>query len=158
MSTKKFTVRDVYDIFTKLVESNQWTNPEYIELYEDLWYTFFSLARDSFIYPRVSLDLDAEGNFVDENITERELNILALGMVYQWSSQVGNSTDFTDLGYTERDWSKTSAGAHLRQVINLGKEKESQYKTALSNYYRSHRGRPDSVFGNLAGHEDRRRG
>lgn len=132
-------VQNLYDAFLVLVESDEWDVLEDFQAQTD----FKQLALAAipwFKFPRCSLNWDANAEFfVDENITNTEIQILALFMKAQWYDRVVDSWENLRPYYTERDF---SPGKMLGEFRGRATEQLKKAKALEAVYYRSINGKP----------------
>ena len=132
-------VQNLYDAFLVLVESDEWDVLEDFQAQTD----FKQLALAAipwFKFPRCSLNWDANAEFfVDENITNTEIQILALFMKAQWYDRVVDSWENLRPYYTERDF---SPGKMLGEFRGRATEQLKKARALEAVYYRSINGKP----------------
>ena len=76
------SVYDIYDAFLSKMLEDEWLNWADEEREED-WRALLDAAIPYFKFPRVSLEIDGD-NFVDENMANEEIQILATYMKCEW--------------------------------------------------------------------------
>ena len=76
------SVYDVYDAFLPKMLEDEWLNWTDEEREED-WRALLDAAIPYFKFPRVSLEIDGD-NFVDENVSNDEIQILSTYMKVEW--------------------------------------------------------------------------
>ena len=132
-------VQNLSDAFLVLVESDEWDVLEDFQAQID----FKQLALAAipwFKFPRCSLNWDANAEFfVDENITNTEIQILALFMKAGWYDRVVDSWENLRPYYTERDF---SPGKMLGEFRGRATEQLKKAKALEAVYYRSINGKP----------------
>ena len=132
-------VQNLYDAFLVLVESDEWDVLEEFQAQTD----FKQLAMSAipwFKFPRCSLAWDANAEFfVDEKISNTEIQILALFMKAQWYDRVVDSWENLRPYYTERDF---SPGKMLGEFRGRASEQLKKAKQLEAIYYRSIGGKP----------------
>lgn len=141
----------VYKFFLARISSDEWTDPDDIEIYERDWEVILSMAIPNFLYPRknINIDIDA-GTFMDE-LTNAEIQVLAILMREEWLKRCINSLENIRMGYDERDWSQGSHANHLDKLIKYLDITESERRSVLFNYSRQIDFAPNPIFGQLAG-------
>lgn len=127
-------VQDLYDAFFALIESDEWDTWDEYETAEDLNQIALA-AIPWFKFPRCSLEWDAEAEyFLDPNITNVEIQVIALFMKALWYGRVIDSWENLRPLYTERDFSPAKQLGEFRQ------RQDAQMKAAKDLekvYYRS---------------------
>ena len=132
-------VQNLYDAFLVLVESDEWDVMESFQAEIDFKQLALA-AMPWFKFPRCSLEMDSEGQFfVDENIGNTEIQILALFMKSMWYDRVVDSWENLRPYYTERDF---SPGKMLGEFRGRAAEQLKKAKALESIYYRSIKGSP----------------
>jgi hypothetical protein len=132
-------VQNLYDAFLVLVESDEWDVLEDFQAQTDFKQLALA-ATPWFKFPRCSLAWDANAEFfVDENITNAEIQILALFMKAQWYDRVVDSWENLRPYYTERDF---SPGKMLGEFRGRATEQLKKAKALEAIYYRSINGKP----------------
>jgi hypothetical protein len=132
-------VQNLYDAFLALIESDEWDALDETQVDIDLRQLALA-ATPWFKFPRVSLEWDAEGEFfVDENITNTEIQIVALFMKSLWYDRVVDSWENLRPYYTERDF---SPGKMLGEFRGRAQEQLRKAKELEKIYYRSIKGKP----------------
>ncbi len=139
-------IQKVYDAFlTKMLE-DEWLNWTDEENEED-WRALLDSAIPWFKFPRCSLEIDENGFFVDENITNVEIQILATYMKCEWLNRTILTWENVKPLYVERDFSQANLIDKLKSLL----EREEYKALKLERvYYRSRKGSPFD-FTQLAG-------
>lgn len=131
-------VKNLYNAFLALIESDEWEAWESTEQELDLEQLALA-AIPWFKFPRCSLAWDENAEFfLDENITNNEIQIIALFMKFHWYSRAIDSWENIKPYYTERDFSPGKQLSEFRQ------RQEQQLKNAEKLeriYYRSINGK-----------------
>ena len=132
-------IKDLYDAFLALLETDEWENMDEMDMTADL----LQIAKASFPwfkFPRCSFELDESNTyFIDENVSNDEIQILALFMKMNWYTRVIDSWENLRPLYTERDFSPAN------EMREYSKRSEDVKKRALDLekvYYRSIKGKP----------------
>lgn len=140
------SVQAVYDAFlTKMLE-DEWLNWTDEENQQD-WRSLLDSAIPWFKFPRVSLEIDEDGYFVDENMSNVEIQILATYMKCEWLNRTILTWENVKPLYVERDFSQANLIEKLKTLL----EREEYKALKLERiYYRSRKGQPFD-FRKLAG-------
>lgn len=138
------SVYDVYDAFLAKMLEDEWLNWTDEEREED-WRALLYAAIPYFKFPRVSLEIDGD-NFVDENFSNEEIQILATYMKCEWLNRTILTWENVKPLYVERDFSQANLIDKLKQLL----EREEYKALKLERiYYRSRKGKP-FTYGELA--------
>ena len=139
------SVQAVYDAFlTKMLE-DEWLNWTDEENQQD-WRALLDSAIPYFKFPRVSLEI-VDDYFVDENITNVEIQILATYMKCEWLNRTILTWENVKPLYVERDFSQANLIAKLKDLLDREEYKALKLERI---YYRSRKGTPFD-FRKLAG-------
>ena len=131
------SVYDVYEAFLSKMLEDEWLNWTDEEREQD-WRTLLDAAIPYFKFPRVSLEIQ-DDMFVDENICNEEIQILATYMKCEWLNRTIMTWENVKPLYVERDFSQANLIDKLKQLL----EREEYKALKLERiYYRSRKGRP----------------
>ena len=138
------SVYDVYEAFLSKMLEDEWLNWTDEEREQD-WRTLLDAAIPYFKFPRVSLEIQ-DDMFVDENICNEEIQILATYMKCEWLNRTIMTWENVKPLYVERDFSQANLIDKLKQLL----EREEYKALKLERiYYRSRKGKP-FTYGELA--------
>ena len=139
------SVYDVYDAFLPKMLEDEWLNWTDEEREED-WRALLDAAIPYFKFPRVSLDIE-DDMFVDENVSNEEIQILATYMKCEWLNRTILTWENVKPLYVERDFSQANLIDKLKQLL----EREEYKALKLERiYYRSRKKQPFE-YSKLAG-------
>lgn len=139
-------IQKVYDAFLSKMLEDEWLNWTDEENQED-WRSLLDAAIPYFKFPRVSLEIDENGYFVDEDISNVEIQILATYMKSEWLNRTILTWENVKPLYVERDFSQANLIDKLKALL----EREEYKALKLERiYYRSRKGKPFD-FTKLAG-------
>ena len=131
------SVYDVYDAFLPKMLEDEWLNWTDEEREED-WRALLDAAIPYFKFPRVSLDIE-DDMFVDENVSNEEIQILATYMKVEWLNRTILTWENVKPLYVERDFSQANLIDKLKQLL----EREEYKALKLERiYYRSRQKKP----------------
>ena len=131
------SVYDVYDAFLPKMLEDEWLNWTDEEREED-WRALLDAAIPYFKFPRVSLDIE-DDMFVDENVSNEEIQILATYMKVEWLNRTILTWENVKPLYVERDFSQANLIDKLKQLL----EREEYKALKLERiYYRSRKNKP----------------
>lgn len=140
------SIYDVYDAFLSKMLEDEWLHWADDEREED-WYSLFNAAIPYFKFPRVSLEVDETGTFVDPDVSNEEVQILATYMKCEWLNRTILTWENVKPLYVERDFSQANLIDKLKQLL----EREEYKALKLERiYYRSRKGKP-FTYSQLAG-------
>ncbi len=131
------SVYDVYDAFLPKMLEDEWLNWTDEEREED-WRALLDAAIPYFKFPRVSLDIE-DDMFVDENVSNEEIQILATYMKVEWLNRTILTWENVKPLYVERDFSQANLIDKLRQLLEREEYKASKLERI---YYRSRKKKP----------------
>ena len=104
----------VYDAFLARITADEWTLEEELAIVERDWQELLKMAIAQFKYPRIALDIEEaepEGDsqlpnfqFVND-LTDREIQMLALYMKYEWVKRCIASWENIRQLYSSKDFS-----------------------------------------------------
>lgn len=137
------TLMDVYDAFLCKVNEDEWAQcctPEDLEWFLKDWRAFLKSAIPYFKFPRCSLEIDEnDQNFVDKNMSQDEIEVLAVYMKQEWLKRTVDSWENIKTQYDERDFSQAKL---LDTFIKLREVVKDEAKEIESIYYRSVKKKP----------------
>ena len=146
----------VYDAFLARITADEWTLEEELAIVERDWQELLKMAIAQFKYPRVALDIE-EPNFEEDpprppmfvnNLTEHEIQLLALYMKYEWIKRCIASWENIRQLYSSKDFSQAN---HLDKLLKLQTLVEHEIHKAEGKYDRSRDYAPAAIFKKLAG-------
>ena len=139
------SVYDIYDAFLPKMLEDEWLNWTDEEREED-WRALLDAAIPYFKFPRVSLEIE-DDIFVDENMSNDEIQILATYMKVEWLNRTILTWENVKPLYVERDFSQANLIDKLKQLL----EREEYKALKLERiYYRSRKKQPFE-YSKLAG-------
>lgn len=139
------SVYDVYDAFLPKMLEDEWLNWTDEEREED-WRALLDAAIPYFKFPRVSLDIE-DDMFVDENVSNEEIQILATYMKVEWLNRTILTWENVKPLYVERDFSQANLIDKLKQLL----EREEYKALKLERIYYRSRKRQPFEYSKLAG-------
>ena len=132
------SIHAVYEAFLSKMLEDEWLNWTEEEVERD-WRSLLDAAIPYFKFPRCSLEIDELGNFVDENITNVEVQILASYMKCEWLNREILTWENIKPLYVERDFSQANL---IDKLIKLKEGEEYKALKLERIYYRSRKGQP----------------
>lgn len=138
-------IQAVYDAFLNKMLEDEWLNWDKEEIEAD-WRELLNGAIPFFKFPRVSLEIDGD-YFVDENVSNDEVQILANYMKCEWLNRTILTWENVKPLYEERDFSQANLLDKFKELL----EREEYKALKLERiYYRSIKGKPFK-YSSLAG-------
>lgn len=145
------TLMDVYNAFLSRVNEDDWAHcydSSDLEWFMQDWRAFLEAAISYFKFPKCSLEIDEEKQvFVDEDMTNQEVHVLATYMKQEWLKRTIDSWENIKTQYEEKDFSQANL---LKTFISLKDQVIEEAKLMESIYYRSQNKKPFN-FKRLAG-------
>ena len=150
----------VYDAFLARIVSDEWTLEEELAIVERDWQELLNMAIFRFKYPRISLEVESVsiedenapqqlvGHQFVENLTNDEIQLLALYMKHEWIKRCIASWENIRQLYADKDFSQAN---HLDKLNKLEAAVEVEVHKAEGIYDRSREKRPAYLFRKLAG-------
>lgn len=138
------SVQKVYDAFLAKILDDEWGNwkDEFGLLDEEAiaadWKSLLDSALPYFKFPRVSLEINGDF-FVDDNISNDEIQLLATYMKCQWLNRTILTWENVKPLYVERDFSQANLLDKLHQLLE---REEKNAEKLESDYYRVIKGKP----------------
>ena len=139
------SVYDIYDAFLSKMLEDEWLNWTDEEREQD-WRSLLDAAIPYFKFPRVSLEI-VDDVFVDENVANEEIQILATYMKCEWLNRTILTWENVKPLYVERDFSQANLIDKLQKLLNKERD-EARYLERI--YYRA-RSRQPFDYTKLAG-------
>ena len=139
------SVYDVYDAFLPKMLEDEWLNWTDEEREED-WRSLLDAVIPYFKFPRVSLEI-VDDEFVDENISNEEIQILATYMKCEWLNRTILTWENVKPLYVERDFSQANLIDKLKQLL----EREEYKALKLERIYYRSRNKKPFEYSKLAG-------
>ena len=122
-------IQKVYDAFLAKMLEDEWLNWDEEEIKAD-WKELLAGAIPFFKFPRVSLEIDGD-YFVDENVSNDEIQILANYMKCEWLNRTILTWENVKPLYEERDFSQ----ANLLDKFKALLEREEYKALKLERIY-----------------------
>ena len=150
------TLMDIYDAFLAKVNEDDWSkcySKEDLEWYIKDWRSILNSAIPYFKFPRCGLEIDEEKQiFIDENMTQDEVQVLAVYMKQEWLKRTIDSWENIKTQYEESDFSQANL---LKNFISLRQQVITESKFVESVYYRSIKKKPFKYSRLAGGNHDR---
>ena len=145
----------IYDAFLARITADEWMLEEELAIIERDWQELLRMAIERFKYPRVSLEIEEVDNSEDmpviqfkEELTNAEIQMLALYMKHEWIKRCIASWENIRQLYVDSDYSQAN---HLDKLIKLESSVALEIHKAEGRYDRSRNHSPAVTFRRLAG-------
>lgn len=123
----------IYKTFLGKIEEDEWGDWAEDDVKEDLR-VLLDAALPYFKFPKVSLDIDEDAEAFTEDLSNREIQIIATYMKIEWLNRTILTWETIKNFYDERDFSP----GNLLDKLNTTFEREKKNAVAFENlYYRS---------------------
>ena len=132
------SIHAVYDAFLSKMQEDEWLHWTDEEVEQD-WRSLLDGAIPWFKFPRVSLEIDENGYFLDEGITNMEIQILATYMKCEWLNRTILTWENVKPLYDERDFSQANLIDKFRQMLEMEKKNAARLEAI---YYRAIKRKP----------------
>ena len=138
----------VYEAFLGRITADEWTLEEELAIVERDWQELLKMAIFRFKYPRVNLELSAEENEFVEDLSNDEIQLLALYMKHEWVKRCIASWENIRQLYADKDFSQAN---HLAKLNDYQEAVALEVHRAEGIYDRSREKSPADLFKKLAG-------
>ena len=149
----------VYDAFLARITADEWMLEEELAIVERDWQELLKMAVERFKYPRIGLEMEeVEDDKVlpllqfKEDLTNAEIQLLALYMKHEWVKRCIASWENIRQLYVDSDYSQAN---HLDKLNKLEASVALEVHKAEGRYDRAHNHNPAAVFRRLAGKQNR---
>lgn len=126
----------VYDCFLGKITDDmylEWTEEDTLKDIESIFFN----SIPNFEFPRFRLySYNEEKTAFEDNLTEEEINILALLMVKTWLDRQIASVENIRMKYSGSDFKMTSQANHLSKLLDLKEEIQKENKRLQRLYKR----------------------
>lgn len=138
----------VYDAFLGRITADEWTLEEEMAIVERDWRELLKMAIFRFKYPRINLELSTEENEFVNELTNEEIQLLALYMKHEWVKRCIASWENIRQLYADKDFSQAN---HLAKLNDYEEAVALEVHKAEGVYDRSRNKTPADLFKKLAG-------
>lgn len=131
----------VYDAFLARIEQDEWSLTTELGDLERDWFELLKMAINRFMFPRVSLSYDIEEECFIEELTEAEIQYLAVFMKNEWYKRCISTWRLIQQQYHTKDFEFLSQANHiskLQELVELS-NKECLNMTNLYSRVRDHK-------------------
>ena len=128
----------VYDAFLGKMLEDEWLNWDLEEIEQD-WKTLLKAALPWFKFPRVSLDLDENEEYFEDDLNNEEVQIIATYMKCEWLNRTILTWENVKPLYEERDFSQANLFDNFNDTLAVEKKNAARLEAI---YYRSIKRKP----------------
>lgn len=131
----------VYDAFLARIEQDEWSLTTELGDLERDWFELLKMAINRFMFPRVDLSYDIEEECFIEELTEAEIQYLAVFMKNEWYKRCISTWRLIQQQYHTKDFEFLSQANHiskLQELVELS-NKECLNMTNLYSRVRDHK-------------------
>ena len=131
---------EVYDFLLAKTDAKEWAWTEDLEILQADWQMLLRMAIQSFLFPRVSLEVGVdeetgEAGFI-ETITDAEKQVLATYMKHEWLKRSITNWKNIEMLYHDKDFKISGKASHLNALINLEAVYDEECKKIANKYSR----------------------
>lgn len=131
---------EVYDFLLAKTDAKEWAWTEDLELLQADWQMLLRMAIQSFLFPRISLDIvtdeeTGEKGFAEE-LTDAEKQVLATYMKHEWLKRSITNWKNIEMLYHDKDFKISGKASHLNALINLEAVYDEECKKIANKYSR----------------------
>lgn len=131
---------EIYDFLLAKTDAKEWAWSEDLEVLKADWQMLLRMAIQSFLFPRVSLEVvvdeeTGESKFAEE-ITDAEKQVLATYMKHEWLKRSITNWKNIEMLYHDKDFKISGKAAHLNALINLEAVYDEECKKVANKYSR----------------------
>lgn len=128
----------VYDAFLGKMLEDEWLNWDLEEIEQD-WKALLKAALPWFKFPRVSLDLDENEEYFEDDLNNEEVQIIATYMKCEWLNRTILTWENVKPLYEERDFSQANLLDKFNDTLAAEKKNAARFEAI---YYRSIKRKP----------------
>ena len=136
----------VYDAFLAKILEDEWVQWDLEDIEAD-WKALLMGALPWFKFPRVSLEINEDGDGFVEDLSNEEVQILATYMKCEWLNRTILTWENVKPLYVERDFSQANLIDKLKQLL----EREEYKALKLERIYYRSRNKKPFEYSKLAG-------
>lgn len=111
--------KEVNAAFLGRIEQNEWDLLKDIAYLERDWLEFMKMAIARFMFPRVSLELDNEQECFVEELSQAEIQFLAVLMKNEWLKRCLASWRLIQQQYHTKDFEFLSQANHMAKLQSM---------------------------------------
>ena len=134
--------KEVNAAFLARIEQNEWDLLKDVAYLERDWLEFMKMAIARFMFPRVSLELDNEQECFVEELSQAEIQFLAVLMKNEWLKRCLATWRVIQQQYHTKDFEFLSQANHMSKLIDLVELSNKEVLNMTNTYSRMVNHRP----------------
>lgn len=143
--------RKIYEAFLGKIEQDTWDLVLDIQMLEEDWFMLLRSAINRFMFPRISLEFNEELQCFNEELTEQEIQVLAVFMRNEWLKRALYTYSLIRQEYSTKDFQLTSQANHMDKLKQLVELSDYECKHMINLYSRVIDKKPFNWTANFAG-------
>lgn len=143
--------RKIYEVFLGKIEQDTWDLVLDIQMLEEDWFMLLRSAINRFMFPRISLEFNEELQCFNEELTEQEIQVLAIFMRNEWLKRALYTYSLIRQEYSTKDFQLTSQANHMDKLKQLVELSDYECKHMINLYSRVIDKKPLNWTANFAG-------
>ena len=128
--------RKIYEVFLGKIEQDTWDLVLDIQMLEEDWFMLLRSAVNRFMFPRISLEFSEELQCFNEELTEQEIQVLAVFMRNEWLKRALYTYSLIRQEYSTKDFQLTSQANHMDKLKQLVELSDYECKHMINLYSR----------------------
>lgn len=134
--------KEVNAAFLARIEQNEWDLLKDIAYLERDWLEFMKMAIARFMFPRVSLELDNEQECFVEELSQAEIQFLAVLMKNEWLKRCLASWRLIQQQYHTKDFEFLSQANHMAKLQSMVELSNAEVLNITNVYSRMREHKP----------------
>lgn len=134
--------KEVNAAFLARIEQNEWDLLKDIAYLERDWLEFMKMAIARFMFPRVSLELDNEQECFVEELSQAEIQFLAVLMKNEWLKRCLASWRLIQQQYHTKDFEFLSQANHMAKLQSMVELSNAEVLNMTNVYSRMREHKP----------------
>lgn len=134
--------KEVNAAFLARIEQNEWDLLKDITYLERDWLEFMKMAIARFMFPRVSLELDNEQECFVEELSQAEIQFLAVLMKNEWLKRCLASWRLIQQQYHTKDFEFLSQANHMAKLQSMVELSNAEVLNMTNVYSRMREHKP----------------
>lgn len=111
--------KTVFSAFLARIEQDEWSLTTELGDLERDWFELLKMAINRFMFPRIDLSYDLEKECFVEELTEAEIQYLAVFMKNEWYKRCVSTWRLIQQQYHTQDFEFLSQANHIAKLIEL---------------------------------------
>lgn len=134
--------KEVNAAFLARIEQNEWDLLKDVAYLERDWLEFMKMAIARFMFPRVSLELDNEQECFVEELSQAEIQFLAVLMKNEWLKRCLASWRLIQQQYHTKDFEFLSQANHMAKLQSMVELSNAEVLNMTNVYSRMREHKP----------------